>query len=69
LAVATVYHAAFDEIRDTTERAVGIGPLVNLWQMVFLALLGAVFLVKGRWEHLHTIHQNANPENNDAAYA
>lgn len=55
LAVVTVYHAAFDEIRDTTESAVGLSPLVNLWQMLFLTLLGAVLLRKGRWERLHAI--------------
>jgi membrane protease YdiL (CAAX protease family) len=68
LAVATVYHAAFDEIRDTTERAAGISPFANLWQMVFLTLLGVVLLVKGRWEHLHTLHWGANTKHNDSVH-
>ena len=33
LAVATVYHSAFDESRDALETSVGFGPFVDVvWQ-------------------------------------
>ena len=40
LAVSTVYHAAFDEVRDTLEGSVGLGPLSQNWQMLILTILG-----------------------------
>ena len=52
LLVASVYHAAFDEVRDALERSVGFGPLVDLWQMLLLTLLGAALLWKGNWQGL-----------------
>lgn len=52
LAVATVYHAAFDEVRDTLEASIGFGPLVDPWQMIVLTALGAVLLWKGNWQRL-----------------
>ena len=45
LAVATVYHSAFDESRDALETSVGFGPFVDVvWQNVVLTLLGVVLL-------------------------
>jgi membrane protease YdiL (CAAX protease family) len=49
LAVATVYHSAFDEVRDTLEGSVGFGPLADYWQMVVLTILGLVVLWKAKW--------------------
>lgn len=55
LAVVTIYHAAFDEIRDTIENSVGFGPLVELWQMLLLTMIGAILLWKGKWKKLENI--------------
>jgi hypothetical protein len=53
LAVATVYHSAFDESRDALETSVGFGPFVDVvWQNVVLTLLGAVLLWKASGKHL-----------------
>jgi membrane protease YdiL (CAAX protease family) len=49
LAVSTVYHSAFDEIRDTLQGAVGFGPFVEIWQMATLTLLGIGLLWRIRW--------------------
>lgn len=50
LAVATVYHAAFDEVRDSLEGSVGFGPLAQNWQMVILTILGVALLWKAKWK-------------------
>ncbi|MDQ1255147.1 MAG: protease family protein, partial [Euryarchaeota archaeon] len=50
LAVSTVYHAAFDEVRDTLEGTVGLGPLSQNWQMLILTILGIALLWKGKWK-------------------
>ncbi len=52
LAVVTVYHAAFDEIRDAIASSIGFGLLVNIWQMLTLTILGGLLLWKGNWKHL-----------------
>lgn len=52
LAVVTVYHAAFDEIRDAIETTIGFGPLVKIWQMLTLTVLGGLLLWKGNWKQL-----------------
>jgi uncharacterized protein len=52
LAVVTVYHAAFDEIRDEIEGSIGFGPLVDIWQMLTLTILGGLMLWKGNWKQL-----------------
>jgi uncharacterized protein len=49
LAVATVYHAAFDEVRDTLEDTTGLGALGQNWQMLVLTVLGLVLLWKAPW--------------------
>lgn len=50
LAVATVYHTAFDEVRDTLEGSVGLGPLSQNWQMLILTILGIALLWKATWK-------------------
>ena len=55
LVVVTVYHSAFDEIRDTAQSSVGLGPLVEIWQMILLTIVGLIFLWKVRWAQLKII--------------
>jgi uncharacterized protein len=50
LIVATVYHSAFDEVRDTLEESVGFGALAENWQAVVLTILGALLLWKVPWK-------------------
>ena len=50
LAVATVYHSAFDEIRDSLQKGVGFGPIVDPWQMAVITLTGGYLLFKGNWK-------------------
>jgi membrane protease YdiL (CAAX protease family) len=52
LAVASVYHAAYDEIRDAIEKSIGFGPLVSLWEMAVTTVLGAILLWRGNWQPL-----------------
>jgi hypothetical protein len=52
LAVVTVYHAAFDEIRDAIKTTIGFGSLVEIWQMLTLTVLGGLLLWKGNWKQL-----------------
>jgi membrane protease YdiL (CAAX protease family) len=54
LLVATVYHAAFDEVRDAIRGSIGVSPVVDLWQMLFLTFLGLVLLWRGSWRRLAT---------------
>jgi membrane protease YdiL (CAAX protease family) len=52
LAVVTVYHAAFDEVRDALEKSIGFGPLVNNWQMGIIIISGGLLLWKANWKKL-----------------
>jgi uncharacterized protein len=52
LAVVTVYHAAFDEVRDALEKSIGFGALVNNWQMIVIIITGGLLLWKADWEKL-----------------
>ena len=52
LAVVTVYHTAFDEVRDAIETSIGYGSLVEVWQMLTLTVLGGLLLWKGNWKQL-----------------
>jgi membrane protease YdiL (CAAX protease family) len=52
LAVSSVYHAAYDEVRDAIEKTIGFGPLVSIWEMAVTTLLGAFLLWKGNWQPL-----------------
>ena len=50
LLVATVYHSAFDEVRDTLDESVGFGMLTETWQAVVLTVLGTLLLWKASWK-------------------
>lgn len=49
LAVASVYHSAYDEVRDALERSIGFGPLVSIWEIIVTTVLGAILLFKANW--------------------
>lgn len=53
LAVASVYHSAYDEVRDALQRGIGFGPLVSLWEMAATLIFGAVLLWKADWSTLN----------------
>jgi uncharacterized protein len=59
LAVVTVYHAAFDEVRDALEKSIGFGPLVNNWQMIVIIITGGLLLWKADWNKLLSVHKDA----------
>lgn len=50
IVVNTFYHVAFDEIRDSLQNTVGFGPLVEIWQMLVITLLGIGLLWKEKWK-------------------
>ncbi|MHC4457949.1 MAG: CPBP family intramembrane glutamic endopeptidase [Planctomycetota bacterium] len=52
LAVATVYHTAFDGVRDSIQTTIGAGPIAGFWAVALLVILGIVFLWKGNWKNL-----------------
>ena len=52
LAVASVYHSAYDEVRDALERSIGFGPLVSIWEMAATTVFGAILLWKANWSPL-----------------
>jgi membrane protease YdiL (CAAX protease family) len=52
LAVSSVYHSAYDEVRDAIEKSIGFGPLVGIWEMAATTIIGAVLLWKGNWKPL-----------------
>lgn len=54
LAVASVYHSAYDEVRDALERGIGFGPLVSIWEMAATLIFGAILLWKANWSRLRT---------------
>jgi hypothetical protein len=55
LAVVTIYHAAFDEIRDTIENSLGLSSLTEVWQMLLLTVIGVILLGRGKWKRLQNI--------------
>ncbi len=61
LAVASVYHAAYDEVRDALEKSIGFGPLVSIWEMAVTTIFGAILLWKADWKPLLLlVRKNAN---------
>ena len=52
LAVATVYHALYDGVRDSLGLTVGLGPVTGLWFNAALIVLGVALLWKGDWRGL-----------------
>ena len=59
LAVASVYHAAYDEVRDALERSIGFGPLVSIWEMAATTIFGAILLWKANWSPLRGQENNS----------
>lgn len=53
LAVATVYHAAYDGVRDSLALTIGLGSIVGAWANLVLILLGIFFLWKGDWSNIN----------------
>ena len=49
LAVATVYHTAYDGIRDSLATTIGLGPIAGVWSGLLLLLLGAALLWRSKW--------------------
>lgn len=60
LLVATVYHSAFDEVRDTLQVSIGFGTLAENWQAVVLTTLGALLLWKVPWNTLSPSRQTGS---------
>lgn len=52
IAVSTVYHTAFDELKDSLDDNLGTDPFAEIWQMVTVTLLGGYLLWKAKW-HEH----------------
>ncbi len=52
LAVSTIYHVFFDEVRDTLENTIGLGAFAQNWQMLVLTILGILLLWKVEWKEL-----------------
>ncbi|MFN2298242.1 MAG: CPBP family intramembrane glutamic endopeptidase [Anaerolineales bacterium] len=52
LAVATVYHAAYDGVRDSIARIAGLPGMVGVWSNLVLTVLGVILLWKGDWKNL-----------------
>lgn len=52
LAVATVYHSAYDGVRDSLAMVAGLSSVVVLWVTALLTILGIAFLWKGDWKKL-----------------
>jgi len=57
LAVATVYHAAYDGFRDSLSILVGLGPIAQGFASVLLMALGIIFLWKGNWLPNNAVRQ------------
>ncbi len=63
LGVVTVYHSAFDEVRDTIEDSFGFGLLVQIWQMIVITFVGLWLLYKGKWGHLKELQLDQKDNN------
>ena len=63
LAVASVYHSAYDEVRDALQRTIGFGPLVSIWEMAITTMLGVILLWKANWKTLQA-NKNTTLSNN-----
>lgn len=49
IAVVTLYHVFFDEVRDILQDKVGLGIVGQNWQMLVLTGIGIVLLLKVKW--------------------
>jgi len=56
LAVATVYHALYDIVRNSFMEMPGFGPVTGIWIQLVLITLGVIFLWKGNWDTLREIN-------------
>ena len=54
LMVSSVYHAAYDGLRDSLALTVGLGPLTSGWPALIIVLVGAALLWRGNWKRLQT---------------
>lgn len=61
LAVVTVYHLAFDGVRDSIQSFIGSGPITGIWSVMILLMLGIMLLWKGNWKSLEA---NKNEKEN-----
>ncbi|MBE3558214.1 MAG: CPBP family intramembrane metalloprotease [Ktedonobacteraceae bacterium] len=61
LAVSTVYHAAYDGIRDSLSMIAGLGPIAGIWANALLIILGIVLLWRGDWRNLTTSIERTEP--------
>ncbi len=52
LAVVSVYHAFYDEVRDVLEQFIGFGPLVSIWEMLATTIFGGILLWKADWKSM-----------------
>ena len=52
LAVTTVYHAAYDGIRDSLQMILSLSPMAYLLVNLVIIILGVVLLLKGKWSNL-----------------
>ncbi len=57
LAVTTVYHSAYDEIRDTMEVTTGMAPITELWTNLVITIVGIILLLKVNWKNLLPINE------------
>jgi membrane protease YdiL (CAAX protease family) len=56
LAVATVYHALYDIVRNSFMAMPGFGPVTGIWMQLLFVVLGVIFLWKGNWDTLREIN-------------
>ena len=61
LIVSSVYHAAYDGLRDSVALIVGLGPFTSEWPALIIVLLGAVLLWRGNWKMLLTTTTPTTP--------
>lgn len=62
LAVSSVYHAAYDGMRDSLTLTIGLGPIAGVWANVLLLILGVALLWKGDWSNLKAFSQQTTSE-------
>lgn len=46
LAVTSVHHSAYDEVRDAIEKSISFGQVVSIWEMLATTEIGAALLWK-----------------------
>ncbi len=66
LAVVMVYHAAFDEVRDTLQNFLGLDVKIQIWQMSAIIIAGSLLLWRADWNKL--LMKSARIQNKKAAH-